>query len=150
MRAVVQRVTSASVKNAEGAFVEIGLGLLVLLGVAKVDTPAECKWLAEKIVSLRIFADDAGQMNRSVKDINGDVLIVSQFTLHGSVRKGSRPSFNDAAKADLALPLYDEFVLQAQTALGRRVETGTFGAMMKVTLVNDGPVTVIIDTEDRG
>ena len=150
MRVIVQRVSSASVRTVNGAFVEIGPGLLIFLGVAKNDVSADCSWLAEKIVNLRLFQDEYGQMNRAVKDVNGDLLVVSQFTLHASVRKGSRPSFNDAAKSEVARPIYDEFVLQLQTALGRRVETGTFGASMKVTLVNDGPVTIIIDTDDRG
>lgn len=149
MRAVIQRVTSASVRTAEGGFSEIGAGLLILLGVAKNDAPADCTWLAEKIVGLRLFADDEGQMNRSVDDIHGDILVVSQFTLHANVRKGSRPSFNAAAKSELAEPLYEEFILQLQTALGRRVQTGTFGASMKVSLVNDGPVTIIVDTQDK-
>jgi D-tyrosyl-tRNA(Tyr) deacylase len=137
------------VRTADGGFSEIGAGLLVLLGVAKNDAQTDCTWLAEKIVGLRLFADDEGQMNRSVDDIHGDILVVSQFTLHANVRKGSRPSFNTAAKSELAGPLYEEFILQLQTALGRRVQTGTFGASMKVTLVNDGPVTIIVDTQDR-
>jgi len=149
MRAVIQRVASASVKTADGLAGEIGAGLLVFLGVAKNDTPADCTWLAEKILSLRVFPDDTGQMNRAVNDLNGDLLVVSQFTLHANVRKGARPSFNDAAKPELAGPLYEEFILQLQTALGRPVQTGKFGAAMKVTLVNDGPVTIIVDTKDR-
>ena len=149
MRAVIQRVSSASVRTANSAFVEIGAGLLILLGIAKNDGPADCTWLAQKIVSLRLFADGAEQMNRTVTEVNGEILVVSQFTLHANVGKGSRPSFNDAARSEAARPLYEEFVLQLQTALGRRVETGTFGASMKVTLVNDGPVTIIIDTEGR-
>ena len=149
MRAVIQRVSSASVRTGDGVFVEIGAGLLIFLGVAKNDTAADCTWLAEKIVHLRVFADEVGQMNRAMDEINGDLLVVSQFTLHSSVRKGARPSFNDAAKSEIARPLYEEFVLQLQTALGRRVATGEFGALMKVTLVNDGPVTIIIDTKAR-
>ena len=149
MRAVIQRVSSATVKTADGLAGEIGTGLLVLLGVAKDDDADDCTWLAQKIVGLRVFSDDAAQMNRSVNDIQGDILVVSQFTLHASVRRGSRPSFNDAAKAEVAEPLYEEFILQLQTALGRPVQTGEFGALMKVFLVNDGPVTIIIDTEDR-
>jgi len=137
------------VRTPDGVCVGIDAGLLILLGVAKNDAPADCTWLAEKIVRLRLFADDAGQMNRAIDDVNGDILVVSQFTLHASVRKGSRPSFNDAAKSELAEPLYEEFILQLQTALGRRVQTGKFGAAMKVTLVNDGPVTIIVDTKDR-
>lgn len=147
MRAVVQRVSSASVKTSDGFSSEIGPGLLVLVGVARDDMPEDCVWLAGKIVRLRVFSDDAGQMNRAVTDVGGDILVVSQFTLHASVRKGTRPSYNDAARPELALQLYDEFVIQLQTALGRRVQTGKFGALMKVTLVNDGPVTIIIDTK---
>jgi D-tyrosyl-tRNA(Tyr) deacylase len=149
MRAVIQRVSSASVKIGGELSGEIGFGLLVLLGVAKDDSPSDCAWLAEKIAKLRIFPDEAGQMNRAVTDLDGEILVVSQFTLHASVRKGSRPSFNDAAKTETAVPLYEEFVLQLQTALGRRVETGKFGTLMKVALVNDGPVTILIDTKAR-
>jgi len=149
MRAVLQRVTSAGVRTADGFAAEIGPGLLVLLGVANGDTAEDCAWLARKVVALRIFADDAGQMNRSVAETGGGILVVSQFTLHASVRKGARPSYNDAAPPELARPLYDEFVLQLQTALGRPVQTGRFGAMMQVSLVNDGPVTILIDTKTR-
>jgi D-tyrosyl-tRNA(Tyr) deacylase len=149
MRAVIQRVSSASVRTGDGFSSEIGPGLLVLVGVAKDDTPEDCTWLAGKIVRLRVFSDDAGQMNRAVADVGGDILVVSQFTLHAGVRKGTRPSYNDAARPELALQLYDEFILQLQTALGRRVQIGKFGALMKVTLVNDGPVTIIIDTRLR-
>lgn len=149
MRAVIQRVSSASVKTGGEVFGQIGVGLLVLLGVARDDTAADCTWLAEKIAKLRVFPDENGQMNRAVTDIDGEILVVSQFTLHASVRKGSRPSFNDAAKPELAVPLYEEFILQIQTALGRRVQTGKFGALMTIALVNDGPVTILIDTKVR-
>lgn len=149
MRAVLQRVTSASVRTSAAVTGEIGPGLVVLLGVAKDDDAADCTWLAQKIVGLRIFPDQDAQMGRSVNDVAGDILVVSQFTLHASVRKGTRPSFNDAAKSEAAEPLYEEFILQLQTALGRRVRTGKFGELMKVSLVNDGPVTIIIDTKDR-
>lgn len=149
MRAVVQRVSSASV-SIEGAVVgEIGPGLLVLLGVAEGDTPADGAWLAQKIAQLRIFSDDADRMNRSVQDIAGGVLVVSQFTLFASTRKGTRPSFNGAAAPELANSLYQDFVRQLETLLGRPVPTGRFGAMMKVALVNDGPVTLLIDTKTR-
>jgi D-tyrosyl-tRNA(Tyr) deacylase len=148
MRAVIQRVSSASVRTADGLSGEIGTGLLVFLGIARNDGAADCVWLAQKIVSLRVFPDEAAQMSRSVNDIEGGILVVSQFTLHASVRKGTRPSFNDAARSEVAGPLYEEFILQLQTALGRRVQTGKFGALMKVSLVNDGPVTIIIDTKD--
>ena len=149
MRAVIQRVASASVRTVDGLSGEIGAGLLVFLGVARNDDAADCIWLARKIVGLRIFSDDADRMNLSVDEIKGDILVISQFTLHASVRKGTRPSFNDAARSEVAEPLYGEFILQLQTALGRPVETGKFGALMKVSLVNDGPVTIIIDTKDR-
>ena len=149
MRAVIQRVSSANVRAGGEVSGEIGAGLLVLLGVAKDDTLADCSWLAGKIAKLRVFPDENGQMNRAVTDIDGGILVVSQFTLHASVRKGSRPSFNDAAKTELAGSLYEEFILQLQTALGRRVQTGKFGALMKIALVNDGPVTILIDTKVR-
>ena len=149
MRAVVQRVSSASV-SIDGAVVgEIGPGLLVLLGVAEGDTPADGAWLAQKIAQLRIFADDADRMNRSVQDIAGGVLVVSQFTLFASTRKGTRPSFNAAAAPELANSLYQDFVRQLEALLGRPVPTGRFGAMMQVALVNDGPVTLLIDTKTR-
>mgnify|MGYP003602575543 FL=1 len=149
MRAVVQRVSSASV-TIEGAVVgEIGPGLMVLLGVAEGDTPADGAWLAQKIAQLRIFADDADRMNRSVQDIAGGVLVVSQFTLFASTRKGTRPSFNAAAAPELANSLYQDFVRQLESLLGRPVPTGRFGAMMQVALVNDGPVTLLIDTKTR-
>ena len=149
MRAVVPRVSSASV-SIEGAVVgEIGPGLLVLLGVAEGDTPADGAWLAQKIAQLRIFADEADRMNRSVQDIAGGVLVVSQFTLFASTRKGTRPSFNAAAAPELANSLYQDFVRQLEALLGRPVPTGRFGAMMQVALVNDGPVTLLIDTKTR-
>ncbi len=149
MRAVVQRVSSARVTVAGEVSGEIGLGLLVLLGIAQGDTEADAQWLAEKIVALRIFEDGAEKMNRSVTDIVGGVLVVSQFTLFASTRKGTRPSFNDAAKPDLAIPLYEAFKRFASAALGRPVATGRFAAMMEVSLVNDGPVTLIIDSKVR-
>ena len=149
MRAVVQRVSSARVTVAGETTGEIATGLLVLLGVAQGDTEADAQWLAEKCVALRIFEDDTGRMNRSVVDVGGGVLVVSQFTLFASTRKGTRPSFNDAAKPDVAIPLYEAFNRFAASALGRPVATGRFAAMMDVALVNDGPVTLIIDTRIR-
>jgi D-aminoacyl-tRNA deacylase len=149
MRAVVQRVSSARVTVAGEITGEIGRGLLVLLGIAQGDSEADAQWLAEKIVALRIFEDDAQKMNRSVVDVAGGVLVVSQFTLFASTRKGTRPSFNDAAKPELAIPLYEAFNGFASTALGRPVATGRFAAMMEVALVNDGPVTLVIDTKVR-
>lgn len=147
MRAVVQRVSSASVSIDGVVSASINSGLLILLGVAPTDDTAAGQWLAQKIAKLRIFPDDAGQMNRSLADVGGDALVVSQFTLFASTRKGTRPSFNDAANPTVAIPLYEEFVRQLSSALGGRpVATGKFGAHMQVLLVNDGPVTLIIDT----
>ena len=149
MRTVIQRVSSARVTVAGEITGEISRGLLVLLGVAQTDSEADAQWLAEKISALRIFEDDAGKMNLSVRDIAGGILVVSQFTLFASTRKGTRPSFNDAAKPDHAIPLYEMFVRLASAALGRPVATGRFGAMMDVALVNDGPVTIVIDSRTR-
>jgi D-tyrosyl-tRNA(Tyr) deacylase len=149
MRAIVQRVSSASVTIDGQVNGQIGTGLLVLLGVAQDDTPEDGEWLAQKITKLRIFADDAGQMNRSVADLGGSVLVVSQFTLFASTRKGSRPSFNAAASPALAESLYENFLRQMTSALGHPVATGQFAALMQVALVNDGPVTLIIDTKTR-
>jgi D-tyrosyl-tRNA(Tyr) deacylase len=149
MRAVIQRVTRASVTVAGEITGEINLGLLVLLGVAQGDTEADAQWLAEKIAALRIFEDAEGKMNRSVVDVAGGLLVVSQFTLFASTRKGTRPSFNDAAKPDLAIPLYEAFNRFASAALGRPVAPGRFAAMMDVALVNNGPVTIVIDTKTR-
>ena len=145
MRAVVQRVTRAKVSVADETVGAIGPGLLVLLGVTHSDTADEGRWLAEKIVGLRIFPDDAGKMNRDLSDANGAMLIVSQFTLYGDCQKGRRPSFIEAAGPELAIPLYEDFINQVK-ALGIPVATGRFGAMMQVELVNDGPVTIIIDS----
>jgi D-tyrosyl-tRNA(Tyr) deacylase len=149
MRIVLQRVTSASVTVAGAETGRIGRGLLILVGIEGTDTEADGTWLAQKVARLRIFPDDAGEMNRSVVDIQGDALVVSQFTLHASTAKGTRPSFNAAAKPEIARPLYETFVSQVAAALGRPVATGQFGAMMQVALVNDGPVTLIIDSKSR-
>jgi len=149
MRAVVQRVASASV-TIDGAVVgAIDRGLLVLLGVAEGDTPADGAWLAQKIAQLRIFPDAEDRMNRSVQDLAGGVLVVSQFTLFARVRKGTRPSFNGAAAPELARQLYEDFVRQLESTLGHPVPTGRFAAMMQVALVNDGPVTLLLDTRTR-
>jgi D-tyrosyl-tRNA(Tyr) deacylase len=145
MRAVIQRVSRAKVSIAGETAGEIGPGLLVLLGITHDDTPAQARWLAEKIAGLRIFGDTDGKMNRDVAEVGGGVLIVSQFTLYGDCRKGRRPSFIEAAPPPVAIPLYEEFV-NAVKALGVPVATGRFGADMQVELVNDGPVTVILDT----
>ena len=149
MRAIIQRVSSASVTIDGQVNGQIGPGLLVLLGVGQGDAAEDGEWLAQKITKLRIFPDDTGQMNRSVVDIGGGVLVVSQFTLFASTRKGTRPSFNAAAAPHLAESLYNTFVAQMTSALGRPIATGRFAAMMQVALVNDGPVTLIIDTKTR-
>ena len=145
MRAVVQRVTRASVTIEGEVAGEIGNGLVVLLGVARDDTREDADYLAAKICALRIFDDAEGRMNVSVKDINGGLLVVSQFTLYGDVRRGSRPSWSDAAAPEVAEPLYDYFVEMSRKLLGR-VETGSFRKMMQVELVNDGPVTILLDS----
>jgi D-aminoacyl-tRNA deacylase len=149
VRAVVQRVSSARVTVAGELTGEISAGLLVLLGIAETDTMADAEWLAQKVVALRIFEDADGRMNRAVTDVGGGVLVVSQFTLLASTRKGTRPSFNDAARPGVALPLYEAFNRFAGDALGRPVATGRFAAMMEVALVNSGPVTLVIDTKLR-
>lgn len=149
MRVVIQRVSQAQVTTAGRVTGRIDRGLLILLGIAGGDTSADAAWLAQKIAGLRIFADDAGAMNRSVRDIAGGLLVVSQFTLLASTRKGTRPSFNDAARPELARPLYEQFLHLAATAIDRPVATGEFGAAMQVSLLNDGPVTLVIDSRQR-
>lgn len=149
MRAVIQRVTSASVTIGGEVKSAIGAGLMILLGVGHDDTPEDIDWLVKKIAGLRIFNDDAGVMNRSVVDVGGDALVVSQFTLMASTKKGNRPSYIGAAGHELAIPLYDKFCAALSAALGRPVGTGEFGADMKVALVNDGPVTICIDTKNK-
>lgn len=149
MRAVIQRVSSASVTIDGTVFSKIDAGLLVLLGIIDSDTEEDIKWLSRKIVNLRIFDDRTGVMNRSLADCGGEVLVVSQFTLHAATKKGNRPSYIKAAKPDVAIPIYGNFVAQLQLALGKEVKTGVFGADMKVALLNDGPVTILIDTKNR-
>jgi D-aminoacyl-tRNA deacylase len=149
MRAAIQRVSEAAVTVDGRTVASIGAGLLVLCGVSPSDSDAEAAWLAHKIVALRIFDDDAGVMNRSVHDIGGEVLAVSQFTLHASTRKGARPSYSGAAPPDIARPLFDRFVAALERELGRAVPTGVFGAHMRVALINDGPVTLWIDSATR-
>jgi D-aminoacyl-tRNA deacylase len=148
MRAVIQRVTRARVTVADRITGEIGRGLVVLLGVARDDTKSDADYLAAKIVALRIFDDAEGKMNVSVKDVGGGLLVVSQFTLHGDVRRGLRPSWSDAAPPEIAEPLYKEFVESCRKLI-EPVETGSFRAMMQVELVNDGPVTLILDSGHR-
>ena len=149
MRAVIQRVTSASVTIGGEVKSAIGAGLMILLGVGHDDTPDDIDWLVKKIAGLRIFNDDAGVMNRSVVDVGGDALVVSQFTLMASTKKGNRPSYIGAAGHELAIPLYDKFCAALSAAIGRPVGTGEFGADMKVAMVNDGPVTICIDTKNK-
>ena len=127
----------------------IGRGLMILLGIEEADTEADIEWLCQKIVNLRIFNDEAGVMNRSVLDIEGEILLVSQFTLFASTKKGNRPSYIRAARPDIAIPLYERTIQQLTSGLGRPIATGVFGADMQVSLVNDGPVTILIDTKDR-
>lgn len=149
MRAVLQRVSGASVSINGAIKSQIGPGLLVFLGVASGDTADDVSWLAAKIAALRIFPDEAGRMNRSVCDIAGEVMIISQFTLIASTRKGTRPSFNDAARPEAAIPLYESFVQSISAITNKPAATGEFGADMKVGLTNDGPVTLVIDSRHR-
>jgi len=150
MRVVLQRVSSASVSIGGMARGSIGQGLVLLLGVGPTDTREDGEWLARKIAGMRIFPDEAGLMNRSVIDIQGGVMVVSQFTLFASTRKGTRPSFNDAAPPSLAEPLYQVFLTQMEAALGGKpVARGEFGAEMQISLTNDGPVTILLDTKDK-
>jgi D-aminoacyl-tRNA deacylase len=149
MKAVIQRVSEASVTidgNIKGS---IGSGLLILLGIEDADTEEDIVWLSSKIVNLRIFNDENNVMNRSVIDISGDILLISQFTLHASTKKGNRPSYIKASKPDFAIPMYEKMIAQLQFDLGKTIQTGIFGADMKVELLNDGPVTIIIDTKNR-
>ena len=146
MRAVLQRVAGARVLVAGELVGEVGRGLLVLLGVAQGDTPEQARWLADKVVSLRLFGDDAGKMNRDVTEVGGGVLVVSQFTLLGDCRKGRRPSFIGAAPPEVAVPLYEAFI-DAVRARGVPTAAGRFGALMQVELVNDGPVTLVVDSK---
>ncbi len=149
MKAVIQRVSEASVTVNNERIAEITEGLLILLGVEDADTQEDIEWLSKKIVNLRIFNDEKGVMNTSLIDTNGDAIVVSQFTLHASTKKGNRPSYIKASKPNFAIPMYASFVEQLEKELGKRVQTGEFGADMKVALLNDGPVTIIIDTKDK-
>ena len=149
MRAVIQRVSSASVEVDSKLISEIKTGYLILLGIEEADTQEDIEWLSRKVVNLRIFSDAEGVMNNSILDINGDIIVVSQFTLHASTKKGNRPSYIKAAKPDIATPLYEKFIMQLESDLAKKVATGVFGADMKVSLLNDGPVTIVIDTKNR-
>ena len=149
MKAVIQRVTKASVTIEGERVTNIENGLLILLGIVNEDEQGDIVWLSNKIVNLRIFSDDNDVMNHSLKDTHGDVIVVSQFTLQASTKKGNRPSYIKAARPDVAIPLYKAFVKQIEKDLGKTVQTGHFGADMKVELLNDGPVTIIIDTKNK-
>lgn len=149
MRAVIQRVSRASVTVDGNITGSINTGLLVLLGIEDADNTEDIIWLSNKIVNLRIFNDDEGVMNRSVKEMDGEILLVSQFTLHAATKKGNRPSYIRASKPDIAIPLYEQMISQLGQDLGKKVPTGIFGADMKVDLLNDGPVTIIIDTKAK-
>lgn len=149
MRAVIQRTLEASVTIEGNKVAEIGKGLLILLGIEDVDTQGDINWLTSKIANLRIFPDENDVMNVSLLDAGGDAIVVSQFTLHASTKKGNRPSYIKAAKPDIAIPLYENFVAQFEKEIGKKVQTGQFGADMKVALINDGPVTIIIDTKNK-
>ena len=149
MRVILQRVRHASVSVDENTISTIEKGLLVLLGIEEEDTQEDIHWLCRKIVNMRIFADDEGVMNKSVLETKGEVLVVSQFTLHASTKKGNRPSYIKAAKPEIAIPLYEDFVKEISGLLGKTVPTGEFGADMQVSLVNDGPVTIILDSKNK-
>ncbi|RMG87394.1 MAG: D-tyrosyl-tRNA(Tyr) deacylase [Bacteroidetes bacterium] len=149
MRVLIQRVSEASVTIDSIVKSKIGQGLLLFLGIEAADTVEDIEWLCKKIIQLRIFGDDEGKMNRSVQDVGGEILVVSQFTLHASTKKGNRPSYIRAAKPDFAIPMYEKFVAALSRAFGKPVKTGEFGAMMDVALINDGPVTIWIDSKNK-
>lgn len=149
MKVVIQRVSQASVTIDGNIKNSIGLGLLILLGVEEADTKEDIEWLSNKILNLRIFNDEFGAMNKSIKEVNGDLLVVSQFTLHASTKKGNRPSFIKAAKPEVAIPMYEKMIDKLQNEFGKEIYTGSFGADMKVSLLNDGPVTIVIDSKNR-
>lgn len=149
MKVVIQRVSQASVTIHGKVKSSIGLGLLVLLGIEDVDTQEDVEWLSSKIINLRIFNDADGVMNVSVKDAGGEIILVSQFTLHASTKKGNRPSYIKAARPEVAIPIYQKMIVQLQTDLGKSIQTGEFGADMKVSLLNDGPVTIVMDSKNK-
>lgn len=149
MKAVIQRVSEASVTIEKNIVAQVKKGLLILIGIEETDNHEDINWLTSKIANLRIFADEKDVMNLSVKDIQGEIIVVSQFTLHAATKKGNRPSYIKAAKPEIAIPLYESFVLQLEKEISKKVQTGQFGADMKVALVNDGPVTILIDTKNK-
>ncbi|GAB3780250.1 D-aminoacyl-tRNA deacylase [Spirosoma horti] len=149
MIAVIQRVSQASVTIDNQIKGQIGTGFLILLGITHTDTREDVDWLSRKIVGMRIFGDDEGKMNLDLAAVGGDILLISQFTLHASTKKGNRPSFIEAARPEVAIPLYEAMIAQVSAELGKPIQTGEFGADMKVSLLNDGPVTILIDSKDR-
>ncbi len=149
MIAVIQRVTQASVTIDNEIRGKIELGFMILVGITHTDTQEDIEWLSKKIVGLRVFGDEEGKMNLDLKSVDGNILLISQFTLHASTKKGNRPSFIEAARPEIAIPLYEKMIAQLEFDLGKTIETGTFGADMKVSLLNDGPVTIIIDSKNR-
>lgn len=149
MIAVIQRVSEASVKIEKQLKAEIANGLMILLGIEESDNEADVEWLSRKITQLRIFNDDSGVMNTSLIDIHGEILLISQFTLHASTKKGNRPSYLKAAKPDVAIPIYEKMLSTLNSLIPTEIQSGEFGADMKVSLINDGPVTIIIDTKDK-
>ncbi|MGN8057845.1 D-aminoacyl-tRNA deacylase [Pedobacter sp. 22163] len=149
MRAVLQRVTQASCTVDGEVTGAIDTGFLVLLGIEDADTLADLDWLAQKIIGMRVFGDENGMMNKALADVGGDILLISQFTLFASTKKGNRPGFTRAARADVAIPLYEKMIEKLSALLGKKVKTGIFGADMKIVLLNDGPVTILIDTKDK-
>lgn len=149
MKAVIQRVIQASVTIEGEITADIQTGLLVLVGIEDADTDEDINWLVAKIINMRIFGDENGVMNLSVQDVNGDIIVVSQFTLHASTKKGNRPSYIKASKPDIAIPLYEKFIAKMESEFDRKIQTGKFGSDMKVLLLNDGPVTIIIDSKNK-
>lgn len=149
MIVVIQRVSESAVKIDGKIKAQIGEGLMILLGIEEADGQEDIEWLSKKIVNLRIFPDENGVMNRSVLEVGGEVLLISQFTLHASTKKGNRPSYIKAAKPNISIPLYEKMIVALETELGKSVGTGEFGADMKVSLINDGPVTIVMDSKNR-
>lgn len=149
MRAIIQRVTEASCVVAGATTGSIGTGFLILLGIEDTDTTEDLDWLSQKIVNMRIFADENDQMNKSLADVDGNILLISQFTLFASTKKGNRPGFTRAARPEKAIPLYEEMIAKLSAVLQKEIKTGIFGADMKISLINDGPVTIMIDTKNK-
>jgi len=149
MRILLQRVKEASVTIEEKINAQIGQGLLLFVGIEQEDAQEDIDWLCKKVLDLRIFSDNEGKMNHSIRDVEGDIIVVSQFTLHANIKKGTRPSFIKAARPEFAVPLYENFVRTIESSLGKKIGTGKFGADMKVALINDGPVTIILDSKNK-